>query len=96
MAYEDFKDLPRKTAAGKILRDKAFNIAENQKYDKYQWGFAWTVYTFLIKKTSGGLIANNNIRSVILEIKTTCKIIKILIFRSFSRDHVQIKQYFKI
>ena len=36
MAYEDFKDLPRKTAAGKILRDKAFNIAENQKYDKYQ------------------------------------------------------------
>ena len=29
MAYEDFKDLKRKTASNKILRDKAFNIAKN-------------------------------------------------------------------
>ena len=28
-AYGDFKDLPRRTASGKILRDKAFNIAQN-------------------------------------------------------------------
>ena len=34
MAYGDFKDLPRRTASGKILGDKAFNIAKNSKYDE--------------------------------------------------------------
>ena len=33
MAYGDFKDLNRRTAADKVLRDKAFNIAKNPKYD---------------------------------------------------------------
>ena len=36
MAYGDFKDLTRRTASDKILRDKAFNIAKNLKYDRYQ------------------------------------------------------------
>ena len=31
--YGDFKDLTRRTASDKILPDKAFNIAKNQKYD---------------------------------------------------------------
>ena len=36
------------------------------------------------------LIANNTIKSVILEIKNDrCKIVKILIFRSLSREHFQ-------
>ena len=29
----DFKNLTRRTASDKILRDKAFNIAKNPKYD---------------------------------------------------------------
>ena len=33
MAYEDFKDLKRRTASDKILRDKAFIIAKSRKYD---------------------------------------------------------------
>ena len=33
MAHGDFKDLTRRTASDKILRDKAFNIAKNSKYD---------------------------------------------------------------
>ena len=33
MAYGDFKDLARRTASDKVLRDKAFNIAKNSKYD---------------------------------------------------------------
>ena len=33
MAYGDFKDLNRRTAADKVLRDKVFNIAKNPKYD---------------------------------------------------------------
>ena len=33
MAYGDFKDLTRRTVSDKILRDKAFIIAKNPKYD---------------------------------------------------------------
>ena len=36
MVYADFKDLTRRTASVKILRDKAFNIAKDPKYDGYQ------------------------------------------------------------
>ena len=35
MAYGDFKDLTRRTALDKLLRDKAFNIAKIPKYDGY-------------------------------------------------------------
>ena len=38
MAYGDFKDLTRRIASDKILRDKAFNIAKNPKYYGYQKG----------------------------------------------------------
>ena len=31
MAYGDYKDLARRTAADKVLRDKAFNIAKDPK-----------------------------------------------------------------
>ena len=40
MAYGDFKDLARRTASDKILRDKAFNIAKIPKYDGYLRGLA--------------------------------------------------------
>ena len=46
MAYGDFKDLARRTAADKVLRDKAFNIAKDPKYDGYQRRFASMVYKF--------------------------------------------------
>ena len=36
IAYEDFKDLKKTTVAVKVLRDKAFNIAKDPKYDGYQ------------------------------------------------------------
>ena len=38
MAYRDFKYLRSRTTSDKILRDKAFNIAANPKYDGYQRG----------------------------------------------------------
>ena len=41
MAYRDFKDLPRRMADDKILRDKVFNIAKNPKYDRRQRDFFW-------------------------------------------------------
>ena len=62
MAYGDFKDLKRRTAADKFLRDKAFNIAKNPKYHGYQRGLASMVYTFFDKKTkgSGATLANKS------------------------------------
>ena len=44
MAYGDFKDLKRRTTSDKVLRDKAFNIAKNNKYERYQRGLAFMVY----------------------------------------------------
>ena len=35
MAYRSFKELPRRAASDKVLRDKAFNIAKNPRYDGY-------------------------------------------------------------
>ena len=51
MAYGHFKDLTRRTASDKLLRDKSFNVAKNWKYGRYQRGFALIVYKFLDKKT---------------------------------------------
>ena len=61
MAYGDFKDLARRTASDKVLRDKAFNIAKNPKYDGYQRGLASMVYKFFDKKSEGYSV-NNEIK----------------------------------
>ena len=53
MTYGGFKNLARRTASDKVLRDKAFNIAKNPKYDGYQRGLASMVYKFFDKKTKG-------------------------------------------
>ena len=37
-AYSDSKDLTKRTVADKILNNKAFDIAKDQKYDGYQRG----------------------------------------------------------
>ena len=37
----------------KVLRDKAFNIAKNPKYDRYQRGLTSMVYNFFDKMSSG-------------------------------------------
>ena len=56
----DFTDLTKRTAFDKILRDKAFNIAKNSKYDGYQSGLVLMVYKCFDKKTSGSSIKNEN------------------------------------
>ena len=53
MAYGNFKNLARRTASDKILRDKAFNITKNPKYDRYQRGLTSMVYKFFDKKLKG-------------------------------------------
>ena len=70
MAYGDFKDLKRRTASDKVLRNKAFDIAKNPKYDGYQRALVPTVYKFFDKKSAslpdksvlGSGVANNEIK----------------------------------
>ena len=47
-----FKESKRRTASDKILRDKAFNIAKNPKYDAYPRGLVAMVYRFFDKKSA--------------------------------------------
>ena len=42
------------------MRDKAFNIAKNRKYEGYQRGLAPMVYKYFDKKSSGSGIKNEN------------------------------------
>ena len=57
MAYGKSKDLAKRTQSDKVLRDKAFKIASDLKYDGYQRGLASMVYKFFDKKSSGSGVA---------------------------------------
>ena len=52
MTYSKYKDLTKRTQADKLLRDKAFQIASNPKYDRYQRGLASMVFKFYDKKSA--------------------------------------------
>ena len=77
-----FKDLQRITFSDKILRDKAFNIAKNPKYDGYQTGLASMVCKFFDKKSKGSGVANNEIKQNLQLTKELHK----LIIRNFKKN----------
>ena len=52
MAYGKVKDLVNRTQSDKVLKDKAFKIASDPKYDGYQRGLASMVYRFFDKKSA--------------------------------------------
>ena len=58
MAYGKSKDLVKRTQSDKVLKDKAFKIASDPKYDGYQRGLASMVYKFFDKKSKGSGIIN--------------------------------------
>ena len=58
MAYGGFKDLAKITASDKVLREKAFNIAKNLRYEGYQRVLASMVYKFF--DSSGVMLANKS------------------------------------
>ena len=66
------------------MRDKAFNIAKNPKYDRYQRGLASMVYKFFDKKTSGSGIKNENISN-----KELAEDLHKPIIRKFNKRNVQ-------
>ena len=46
------KRFSKKTQSDKVLKDKAFNIASDPKYDSYQRELASMVYKFFDKKSA--------------------------------------------
>ena len=58
MTYGKSKDLIKRTQSNKILKDKAFKIANNANYDGYQRGLASVVYKFFNKISKGTGIIN--------------------------------------
>ena len=52
MAYDKSKDLATKTQSDKFLRDKAFKIASDPKYDGCQRGLVSMVYKLFDKKSA--------------------------------------------
>ena len=59
-AYADHKDLINRTKSDKVLKDKAYNIASNPKYDGYQRGLASMVYKFFDIKSMGSGTAGSS------------------------------------
>ena len=57
MVYGDFKDLK---ISDKGLRDKAFNIAKNPKYNGYQSWLASMIYKLFDEKAKDSGVNNNN------------------------------------
>ena len=53
MAYGKYKDLNKRKESDKVLRDKAFKIASDPKYDRYERGLASMVYKLFDKKSKG-------------------------------------------
>ena len=56
MAYGWYKDFTKRTESDIFLKDKAFKIASNPKYDGYERRLASMVYIFFNKKSKGSRI----------------------------------------
>ena len=57
-AYSDSKGLAKRTQSDRVLKDKAYEIANNPKYDGYQRKLASMVYKIFDKKSKGSGIKN--------------------------------------
>ena len=58
MAYDKFKYLEKRKQSDIVLKNKAFKIASNPKYNGYERGLASIVYKFFDKKSKGAGIKN--------------------------------------
>ena len=53
-AYSYSKDVAKRTVSVKILKDRAYEIAKNPKYDGYQRALTSMIYKFFDKKSRIG------------------------------------------
>ena len=66
--------MPRRTSSDKVLRDKAFNIAKNSKYDGYQYGqlCQWFIF-FFNKKSFIGSVTRAQLETLAVQDKSAIK-----------------------
>ena len=95
MTYGKTKDLLKLTQSDKVLKDKAFKIASNSKYDGYRRGLASMLQKFFDKKSaslnksSGSGIVNEPSYQVENELhKPLIKKLKKIKVYSFFRDNI--------
>ena len=60
MVYGYFKNLSRRTVPDKVLRNNAFDITKDTKYNGYQRCLASMVCKCFNKRLSGGCVKNEN------------------------------------
>ena len=91
MAYDDFKDLPRRTVSFKVLHNKAFNIAKNPNYDGYQQRLASMGDKLFDKKSLDGAIKDeiiSNLRPLDLATRELAEELHKLTIRKFEKRKV--------
>ena len=87
MAYNNFKNLKRRTQSDKFSKDKTFKIASDPKYGGYQGGLASMVYTFFDKKSKGAGLKENQQLANELHKPITRKFKKRKVYSSF-KDNI--------
>ena len=89
MAYGKYKNLERRTQSDKVLKGKAFEIANNSKYDGYQRGLTSMVYSFFDKKSKGSGIKSMSNQQLANELHKPIirKFKKIKVYSSF-KDNI--------
>ena len=88
-AHSDSKNLTKRTIADKILRDKAFNIAKDTKYDGYQRGLASMVCRFFDSKIEGSGAKNVNNTKLTPQNQQLAEELHKPIIRKFEKRKVQ-------
>ena len=91
MTHGDFKDLSRRTALDKVLRDKAFDIAKNSKHDEYHSRLVWMVYKSFDKNYFGGAATRTSKSAIKFKIMSKQKLAEELqkpIIKNFEKQRV--------
>ena len=95
MAYGKTKDVVKRTQSDKVLKDKAFKIASNTKYDGYQRGLPSMVYKVfdkkfaLLNKSSGSSVVKKPNYQLANELhKRIIRKLKKITVYSYFRDNI--------
>ena len=81
MVYGRSKELVKRTQSDNVLRDNAFKIASDPKYDGYQRWLASMVYKFFIKSLVKGNLLLKQIIS--LQMNSICRLLESLRDKKF-------------
>ena len=99
MAIGGFKDVARRTASDKVLRDKAINISKNPKCDGYQRGLASMVYKFSESAKSSGATPANEFAfksAITNEVKGNQQQLAEELHKPIIKKFIQIKVYYHL